>query len=37
MNEGKVKELKWNLKKVRGSILHFSLKENIKKELKQNI
>ena len=26
MNENKVRGLKWNLKKVRGSVLHFSTK-----------
>ena len=31
MNENKVKGLKWNLKKVRGSVLHFSLKFKTKK------
>ena len=31
MNESKVKGLKWNLKKVRGSVLHFSLKFKTKK------
>ena len=29
MNESKVRGLKWNLKKVRGSVLHFSLNLNI--------
>ena len=28
MNKNKVKGLKWNLKKVRKSVLHFSIKSN---------
>ena len=27
MNESKIRELKWNLKKVRGPVLHFSQKK----------
>ena len=29
MNESKVRGLKWNLKKVRGSVMHFSQINNI--------
>ena len=32
MNENKIRELIWNLKKVRGSVLHFSKKKKKKKK-----
>ena len=30
MNESKVRGLKWNLKKVKGSVFHFSQKKKLK-------